>query len=272
MTPGSDVAPLTPEEDFVKRWLGQVGITAEKVAEDPSRDTCDFRATDSSSLYWVEVKTRTGDQTLRLELREKGEAYRQKTTGYAPTLATIFDEAAAQLASLSDKEPGFELIFVLCTHPAEADLAFTQVRATAFGSQDVLHLDDLGSGSKWCFFFGESTFFKHKRLDAIVTLDAPSGHFTMCVNPYSPRREAFGETGLYRAFQKVADEHKVDAILDPAALDKSGRSYWANCSIDRRDEEAVLAYLKTKYALKRPKNIVLQQHSAYAVVERKDPK
>lgn len=263
--------PLTREERFVRRWLGQIGITAEKVAEDQSRNTCDFRATDTSSLYWVEVKTRTGDQSLRLELRQKGEAYRQKTTGYAPTLAAIFDEATAQLASLSDKEPGYELIFVLCIHPEEADLAFTQVSATAFGSQDVLDLEDLSSGSKWCFFFGESTLFKHKRLDAVVTLDAPSGRFTMCVNPYSPRRAAFGATGLYRAFQKVADEHKVDAILDPAALEKSGRSYWVDCSIDRRDEEAVLAYLKTKYALKRPKNIVFQQHSAYAVVER-DPK
>jgi len=269
---GSSLTPLTPEEDFVKRWLAQIGITAEKVAEDPSRNTCDFRATDSSSLYWVEVKTRTGDQTLTRELRQRGEAYRQKTTGYASTMASIFDEAAAQLASLSDKEPGFEIAFVLCTHPADGDLGFTQVSATAFGSQDVLDLEDLGAGSKWCFFFGESTFFKHKRLDAIVTLDAPSGRFTMCVNPYSPRREAFGQSGLYRAFQKVADEYKVDAILDPAALDKSGRSYWADCTIDRRDVEAVLAFLKTKYGLKRPKNIVLQQHSAYAVVERKDPK
>jgi hypothetical protein len=263
--------PLTPEERFVQRWLEQIGITAEKVAEDATGSSCDFRATDAASLYWIEVKSRTGDQTVAPELQDKGIAYRMRPTGYAPTMAAIFDEAAAQLASLSDKEPGFEVIFVPCTHPAEGRLAFEQVAATAFGSHDVIDLEDLAAGAKWCFFFGESTFYKHKRLDAIVTLDAPSGRFTMCVNPYSPRRAAFGESSLYRAFQKVADEHGVDAILDPAAFEKSGRSYWADCTISRRDEETVLEYVKKKYGLKRPKNFVLQEHSAYAVVDKKSP-
>jgi hypothetical protein len=180
---------LTPEEDFVRHWLAQIGIKAEKLPESPSTPSCDFRAADQNHLYWVEVKSRTGDEILRAEFAQQDTASRRRTTGYHPTMAGILD-------------------------------------------------------------------------DAVVAIDRPSGQYTMCVNCFSPRRTSFGSTKLYRHFEAVAQD-SPDAVLDPATHEKAGRAYIADCLIPRRDEAAVLAYVKQKYGLIQPIRYVLDRSDTY---------
>lgn len=261
--------PLTPEETFVQRWLEQTGITAKKLRENPPSLSCDFRAFDQGHVYWVEVKSRTGDETLREELAEKGTALRQRPLGYHSTMASILDEAVQQLNASSAAEPSFEIVWMLFKNPGEADLHFQQLISTVFGIEDVWDMA-LGEGAaKPCYFFRESVFFKHKQLDAAVGLDCPTGKFTMCVNAFSSRRPAFLETKLHREFQTVAQKHKVDAILDPAELERVGRAYLADCPVPRRDQEAVLDYVKRKYSLTQPVHYVLNRVAGYATVPKK---
>jgi hypothetical protein len=258
---------LTPEEDFVRHWLAQIGIKAEKLPESTSTPSCDFRAADQNHSYWIEVKTRTGDEILREELAQKDTASRRRTTGYHPTVAGILDDAVEQLGASSANEPSFEIIWMLFTDPGDADLHFDQLVATVFGIKHVWDMA-LGEGAaKRCFFFDESTFFKHKHLDAVVAIDRPSGRYTMCVNCFSPRRASFGSTRLYQHFEAVA-QHFPNAVLDPATHEKAGRAYIADCPIPRRDEAAVLAYVKQKYGLIQPIRYVLHRSDAYVLIPR----
>ncbi len=179
---------LSPEEALVQRWLESIGIAAQKLPEHPSSPTCDFRAEDPDSLYWIEVKTRTGDDVLRAELRERGEAYRSRTTGYHSTMAAILDDAVKQLTASSAEEPGFLIAWLLFTDPGSSDLHFEQFVATVFGTVDVWDMALGERAAKPCYFFGESVFFKHKVLDAAVGLDHHSGQYTLCVNSCAPSR------------------------------------------------------------------------------------
>jgi hypothetical protein len=258
---------LTPEEDLVRHWLAQIGIKAEKLPESPSTPSCDFRAADQNHLYWVEVKSRTGDEILRAEFAQQNIASRRRTTGYHPTVAGILDDAVKQLDASSANEPSFEITWMLFTDPGDAALHFDQLVATVFGIKDVWDLA-LGEGAaKRCYFFDESTFFKHKRLDAVVAIDRPSGRYTICVNCFSPRRASFGSTKLYRHFEAVAQD-SPDAVLDPATHEKAGRAYIVDCLIPRRDEAAVLAYVKQKYGLIQPIRYVLDRSDTYVRIPR----
>jgi hypothetical protein len=259
---------LLPEEDFVRNWLAQIGIKTEKLPESTSTPSCDFRAADESHFYWIEVKTRTGDEILREELAQKDTAFRRRTTGYHPTMAGILDDAVEQLAASSASEPSFEIIWMLFTDPGDAALHFDQLVATVFGIENVWDMA-LGEGAaKRCFFFDESTFFKHKRLDAVVAIDRPSGRYTLCANCFSPRRTSFGSTKLYRHFEAVAQDFP-NALLDPATHEAAGRAYIADCTISRRDEAAVLAHVKQKYGLIQPIRYVLGRSDAYVRIPRR---
>jgi len=165
---------LSREEDFVRQRLAEIGIKTEKLPESTSIPSCDFRAADEDHHYWIEVKTRTGDEILREQLAQKDTAFRRRTTGYHPTMAGILDDAVRQLDASSASDPSFEIIWVLLTDPGDATLHFEQLVATVFGIESVWDLA-LGEGeAKRCFFFDESIFFKHKRLDAVVAVDCSS--------------------------------------------------------------------------------------------------
>lgn len=262
--------PLTPEETLVRNWLAEIGIVADKLPENSEQPSCDFRAEDTADHYWIEVKSRTGDQELRAELQAHGHATRYRTTGYSLTMAAILDDAVSQLTASAAEDPGFRLVWMLLTDHGDAPLHFDQVRATVFGVHDVWDMA-LGEGAALpCYYFGESVFFKHKALDALVALDQPSGRFTMCVNGFSRNRESFARSKLYQYFAGIAQRFR-NAIHDPWLEEQHDRAHVADCAIPRRDKAAVLAYVQAKYRLVQPIQYVLGRGDSFVLVPRPSP-
>lgn len=259
---------LTPEERFVQDWLAQMGVSAEKVAEDPRRKTCDFRGTATGAVYWIEVKTRDGDERLDIELARDGEAYRQEPLGYEAGTRRIIDHAVKQLASMDPAPSDFQVLFVVCTSPHEAAVSQAQIVGTVFGREKVLDTADLTHGWKECYFFAESAFYRHKGLDAVIPIDRIEGRYVLTVNSHSPRYESFKRSAVYQFFDAVRAKTGALAILDPLALEAEGRAYVADCDLPRTDRIGVLAYVAAKYHLTAPSALVLDEHSAFKTVPR----
>ena len=245
-----------------------MGVSAEKVAEDPRRKTCDFRGTATGAVYWIEVKTRDGDERLDIELARNGNAYRQEPLGYDAGTRRIIDHAVKQLASMSPAPSDFQVLFVVCTSSHEAEVSLTQIVGTVFGREKVLDMSDLTHGWTECYFFTESAFFRHKGLDAVIPIDRIGGRYVLAVNSYSPRYERFKTSAIYSFFDDVRAKTGALAILDPFALEAQGRAYIADCDFPHTDRHAVLAYVAAKYHLTAPNAFVLDEHSAFMTVPR----
>ena len=96
-------------------------------------------------------------------------------------------------------------------------------------------------GSTNCYFFNESFFFKRKDLNGVVLHDDQS--VELCLNPYSPRHNAFSGTKVATFFR----EHY--AMVDPRKLEAVGKCFIADCDSSQRDTNGIVRYLKSKYGL-----------------------
>lgn len=254
-----ELREISKEERYVQQRLKEIGLESKKVKEDPKTQTCDLRAwtgDDPGERFWIEVKTRFSDEALIRALKgEKTDVPFARALGYSNTTAGILKHAVSQLDSLAEKEEGFEIAWILSRSPFNSELHFQQAIATVFGTQIVT--EPPGSRMKPCYFFGESAFFKHKQLDAIVV--EKSDAFKLCLNPYAARLERFRKTKLF-AFFNPRD------VIDPHEEEKTGRGYVADCDIDRRLEKDVLAFVGEKYGLKNPVSTAFRHRGAYAIV------
>ena len=211
---------------------------------------------DPGERFWIEVKTRFSDEALIRALKgEKTDVPFVRSLGYSSTTAGILKHAVSQLGSLAEKEDGFEIAWILSRSQFNSELHFQQAIATVFGIKIITELP--GSIMKPCYFFGESTFFTHKRLDAVVV--EKSDAFKLCLNPYASRLERLRKTKLF-AFFNPRD------VIDPHEEERTGRGYVADCDIDRSLEKDVLAFVGAKYGLQNPVSTVFQHRGAYALV------
>ncbi len=257
---------FTLEEAFVQKVLTRMGLAPQKIAESDNdgERTCDFRASDGQATFWVEVKARTGDATIREEIRKQEVVLRSRPLGYSSRMASVISRAVTQLDALARTEEGFEILWMVMSHRGECGLHFTQAIATAFGSEDIIDL--AGDGiTRPCYFFKESSFFKHKSLDGMAVY-AADRRMTLCVNPFSPRAAAFRETSFFRFFEEMGREQGALGTVDAAAMEKAGLAYVAACDIPRRDADAVMAHVQKKYGLKHPIHITLDEHSAMTLL------
>jgi len=254
-------------EVFAQRALEKMGLTVMKVAESrrEGERTCDFRAVDGVTIFWVEVKTRTGDAGIRPELQVKDVVLRSRPMGYSSRMASVISRAVTQLDALARREEGFEILWMMMRQPAESTLHFTQAVATVFGSEDILDWE--GDGVRRpCYFFKESSFFKHKSLDAMAVFGA-EGSATLCLNPCSPRVTAFRGSAVFRFFDEMGKKHGAQSVLDPEAAEKAGEAYIVDRDIPRRDPEAVMTYIREKYRLmKHAAHFTLDEHSAITLL------
>lgn len=266
MTPPVEPDRFTPEEAFVQRVLRRMGLAVERVAEShrEGERTCDFKASDGQATFWVEVKARTGDATLREELRKNEVVLRKHPMGYSPRMASVISRAVSQLDALARREEGFEVLWMVLSHPGECDLHWEQAIATVFGSEEIV---SFAGKDRDCYFFKDSSFFKHKSLDGMA-LFAADRRMTLCVNPLSPRAAAFRETSFFRFFEEGGREQGAFGIIEPETMEKAGLAFIADCDdIPRRDAEAVMAYVRKKYGLSPySTHITLDLHTATTVL------
>jgi hypothetical protein len=249
---------LTRDEQLVVSVLASVGISAEKIPESSQR-TPDLLASDSERRYLIEVKSRSDDETLKTELREKRMAYRTWPVGPTKAVVGIFQYAISQIAAKASDELRLIWVCVESRRGGEQTLA-DQVRHTLYGISRIA-----GSGraatAPECYFFHESIFYRYQQLDgAVITFQ---NRLVLCLNTYSPRVSELRKSKLAHAFPRN--------ILDPLQLEREGRCLIADCAADRKDSAAMLEHLRAKYLLDHAVNFNFDEHAAFAIVDPDSP-
>lgn len=245
---------ITPDEQHVMRTLASAGIAAEKVPESPPRRTPDLLAHDDANRYLIEVKGRTDDETLTRELRDECLAHRTTPIAWGGTVAAIFDDAIKQLDAAGDAE-ALKLIWLRVRSQRGSKVALAdQARYTLYGIRRI-HGSDRGKGAPLCFFFGQSTFHKYQRLDAVFIEVGGSGW--LCVNTYSRRLAELKNSRLGKFLKPN--------IFDPVEMEQAGHLI-ADCPIDRRRSDLVLQYVSSKYGIQNAVPFNMDAHSTWGVV------
>lgn len=88
-----------------------------------------------------------------------------------------------------------------------------------------------------CVYAGFADYWRYKDIDgSIVEVDRL---LNLIPNEFSPRREAFFQSALFRILHETA--------VDIQKLEENDLCYIIEHSVDRKDDAALLASLRTKY-------------------------
>jgi hypothetical protein len=233
---------MNPSEDKVFKLLKFLELPSEKLTSTSEEPIADFKGIDNAGdEYLFEVKTRSVDEYFQSELMEKGEASREDYVGRTNVISGKVQHAANQLSSTASKADAFRII-VYVPSEDEPEVEAEQFRATVYGIVDLLLPGDSGAAKAIpCFYFTFSDFYRYTDIVAAIILT--SGWMQLCPNPFSHRHEDFEKSYLFRRYEKLG------AIFLPSDVENEGRAFIADCDVDRRNKEAVLAYITEKYEL-----------------------
>jgi hypothetical protein len=224
-------------ENAVKRYFEHLGYTAEKI-EEGTEQTPDFLVYDDSVSILVELKTKfpsAAEIAARQLMLDRGSIHNiHEVIIRKNTLSGITRHAAEQLKKYG-AEKLLRIVFLLTVgHLAEP--RFAQFEASLYGSTTIV---DFAKGvAKDCYFFYESDFFRFRHsLDAaIVSTERDRALF---LNPHSPRADQCRKSSLCDRFDGV--------VVDPIEREKQGNAYYVDGTLDRHNEDEVIASLKEKY-------------------------
>jgi hypothetical protein len=222
----------------------RVGLAVTPIHARSDRRSADLRAAGAKNGYVIEVKCREEDRErararrARLSLGEvvgesEGLARKNAVSG-------IIADAAEQLAA--DATDADVRVLWLHLEGFSAERDYHQFRNTLYGST---HIIDIDQDAKWeCLYFRDSDFFRYRQqLDGAVILQMQSVDTRLAeatvyclANDLSPRYKSFIESELFRAFPVGA--------FDPREAERVGEALIVRGNVDRRDAEAVLAYLR----------------------------
>jgi len=85
----------------------------------------------------------------------------------------------------------------------------------------------------------------------------------ICLNNYGLKVEAFRQTGLYQLHENHG------AVADPERMEVRQEAFIADCNLDRRDEAALLGYIKQKYNLDQVITFNPKKYTASKIVPRR---
>ena len=203
----------------------------------------DFLATLDSTKYLIEEKTKFDDPSatvqIRRELSKSETALASTSLVQSNRLSGIVKKAASQLLSSSDHLHDFRLVWFTATG-VSAEARYHQFIATLYGSTNIVDVDD--GTIRACYFFRNSEFFRCARvLDGAVVAYEHGQELSlrMCLNPCSSRFSELRDSPIVRKFGA--------AVENPRTAESDGRAFVIDGSVDRKDEQAVLNYLREKY-------------------------
>jgi hypothetical protein len=225
-------------ETSVMHYFEHLGYIADKIPEG-KKESPDFLIHDDSINIVVELKTKlpSDDEISQRKLTiESGNIHNiQEQIVRKNMLSRITKHAAAQLKNYPLINQ-FNLEFLLSTgHLAEP--RFQQFEASLYGCTTIV--DSTKRFAQHCYFFYESDFYRDRDILDAAIVSTETEHLLL-INPHSPRASAFRACSLCKRFD--------GGIIDPIELDRQGKAFYVDGAIDRQDEQAVMAYLRKKYA------------------------
>ena len=239
-------------EEITRRFFEIHGFRIEKIPKVEGDRRADFNIKDDKNTYIVEVKRKSQDEKYVRELRERGEAYKTNVLGRTNAISTLIRTAAEQIRKTpkNEEEKGAFHLIVLVASDRDEDTQLSQFESTIYGLVDLL---DETATAKPCFYFTFSEFYGLKDIDAILVLSA--NKCALCLNNLGARSEEMRETKLY------AINYNYGALRDPEKMESNGNAYIADCTIDRHNEDEVLAYIKKKYGIEKMMTLRLEKHT-----------
>jgi hypothetical protein len=250
-------------ENFVLRGLRSLGFHVVPV-EVGADKTPDLLASDGSSTYLIEVKDKFPDVALKgrrqRALSRSGVWEEEESLGFHNALSAVLRGACAQLGRYEPEVPHFRLVWLHARgrHP---EAQFEQFMATLAGVVNLIDMAEIGETvqARPCYYFGFSEFFRHREVLDGAFLSTDEKGFLL-LNSLSERYGLLRESALCRLFH---------AVRDPVRQEREGAAYVADSDLDRSDPEAVLEYLRRKYARPGLIDFRPKRHSAETLVRRR---
>lgn len=209
-----------------------------------SEEESDWLATLGEHRFLIEEKLKYENPEARARRQAKLAAgeLAPSTTPIAPNnrLSGIVGKAVNQIQSSSSKiEHDFRLIWLTAVG-RDAEPRHLQFMATLYGSTQIFELNK--GGLMPCYFFKNSDFFRYgAQIDGAVAafLMGSSVTLKLCLNPYSSAWQALRDSSLARKFPH--------GLVDPVSEEAAGEAYIADTDVNRKNGQAVLDYLQSKY-------------------------
>jgi hypothetical protein len=256
---------IVSAEGFVTQILGSLGLAVQTIEVGPE-ETPDLLVSDGTCAYLIEIKDKFPDfskEQQRAEVLEAGGIWTEEQgLGYKNVISGVIKHGAGQLASFQGQPADFRLLWLHARDHYESPQAM-QFEATLYGGVDLIDLGETPPVARPCFFFTYSEFFRLREvLDGAFVASDDRVRFCRIrfwLNSFSSRLGKLKSSQLCRAFR---------GGLDPIELERTGQGYVADCNISRKDQAAVLEYVRAKY--KRPRLIPFEpkRHSAQMAVPR----
>jgi hypothetical protein len=227
------------DEDAVKKRLEALEFRVERIPEDLKISRPDLRATKDAEVYYFEVKTRELDEELRSKMESVGIGKTESMTVSLDKqnwLSGDIKKAGNQLKSAAGPTDFRVLWYRADSSPFVQD-AREQLGATLMGIRMVFGKRNGEKRIRPCVYAGYADYWRYKDIDgSIVEVD---GLLNLIPNEFSPRREAFSRSALFGILREAA--------VDIQRLEKNDLCCIVEPNVDRKDDAAVLASLRTKY-------------------------
>lgn len=247
-------------EEAIGAQMKEWGFSVEKIPESEKKGDKrpDYEVTVDGSTFLIEVKSREDDKNEVVEREktlEKGEIYGQhKALVRKNTLSGIIRDACDQLKNYGS-EDNFRIIW-LCAIDDAQEAKFEQFKAALYGKTQMFDLDGDGY-HRPCYFYRDSDFFRYRStLDAAIV--STLSMVELCFNPFSSKNTEFQNSKFTATFK--------DSICNPIKDESEGYAYLVDSEVDRKDENAVMRYLREKYNAPKLQKIDLGWHSGSILI------
>lgn len=170
-------------------------------------------------------------------------------------ISGIIGKAASQLRSTGANVQHDARVIWFTSAGFDRDTKDLQAYNTLYGATKTFDLNQSDSHQD-CFFFYNSEFFRHQDVDGayLVVAKERTATVRLCLNPLSNRWMNLRDSPFAKKL--------VTGLVDPVAQEAAGEAMIVDGPVNRRDREAVLSYLRTKYGIQKIMNMDMNMVSA----------
>ncbi len=225
--------------ESVGKRLEALGFKVDVVREVPNEKRPDLVASKDNTTMFVEVKVRVEDRELRAKMESVGVGATKSiviSLDKHNSLSEHVEKANAQLGAAAASDDFRLLWFRADSGPFVHDPR-EQIGATLLGIRMVFAERNAERRVRPCIYAGYADLFRCREIDGVmIEID---GALTLVLNQFSQRQEAFACSPICAAVSP--------AIVDVQRNTREDLYYVVDSDVNRRDEDALLAFLRTKY-------------------------
>jgi len=225
---------------LLRSWFESKGFNVTDIPT-ANHPTPDFRIGNQAEEFLVELKIKSDDPenlARDSEILASGHILQRAVPlTRRNRLETIVEEGCAQMKSFDPEKQLLHFLWIHCVG-RDARIHEERFRMTLFGQQTLLSMD--GPSILHAFYFLNSTFWHCRNsLDGVFL--SVGDNLRLCVNTLGVDEQRLRASQVFAAHS--------NALCDPRALQQDPSILFVDGSVDRKNESAVLDFLRAKYGL-----------------------